>query len=212
MRASTLRNCKACAGALAVTLVLVAVMPLLLKFTGPPPKEQVRDAINLVNAMKIKPPPPKKKEVRQERTPPPKINPKLKDIMPKFDSTSMLDVPFQFDLGLAGDDAGMALSTGVKIWNESDVDVKPVPLFRSRPSYPAQAMAKGITGSVAFKFLVDADGMVSSVEIIRSEPEEIFDTATINAVRQWRFQPAKIKGEPVACWAQSSINYELDLN
>jgi protein TonB len=212
MGSTALRYCKACGGALLVTLLLLAVMPLLLKFAGPPPKDQVRDAINLVGAMKIQPPPPKKKEVRQERTPPPKVNPKLKDIMPKFDAGSMLDVPFQFDLGLAADDAGMALSTGMKIWNESDVDVKPVPLFRSRPDYPAQAMAKGITGTVTFKFLVDADGMVSSVEIVRSEPAGVFDDATMAAVRQWRFQPAKIKGAAVACWAQSSINYELDLN
>ena len=53
--------------------------------------------------------------------------------------------------------------------------------------------------------------MVKDVEILGSEPPGVIDDATMTAVRQWRFQPAKVKGEAVACWCQSAIKYELDI-
>lgn len=199
-----------CAGL--VTFLLIAGMPFLLRFASPPRTEQFRDAVSLVGAIKLKPPPPKKEAVRKKRQPPPKVNPKIKNIMPKMDASSLLDVPFQFDLGLSQGDSDMGLSLGMKIWNEGDVDVKPVALFRTRPVYPAGAMSKNVTGRVSFKMLVDRDGMIKTVEILEAEPSGVFEEATVNAVRQWRFQPAKVKGEPVSCWCRSSIKYELDLD
>ncbi len=212
MQTTTTRYIASIVIGLIVSFLLVMCMPLLLKFASPPRKDRDRDAISLVGAMKLKPPPPKKRIVRKQRKKPPKVNPKIKNIMPKFDSSSMLDVPFQFDLGMSTGEGDMGLSLGMKIWNESDVDVKPMPLFRTRPVYPTKAMGKNITGMVKFKFLVDKDGMVKTVEIVEAEPPEIFEDATVNAVRQWRFQPAKVKGTPVSCWAQSTIRYELDLD
>ena len=204
------RYSKAFVIACLVTILLLTGMPILLQFSSPPKKEHVSDAVKLLSAMRIKPPPPKKKEIRKKEKPPPKVNPKLKQIMPKLDEMSLLDVPFQFDLGLQGNQEGMQLSLGAKIWDESNVDVKPVALFRMKPVYPRSAMSKNINGQVKVKLLVDRDGMVKTVEIVESQPEGIFDDATVNAIQQWRFQPAKVKGNPVACWCKTTINYELE--
>ena len=145
--------------ALIVTILLLIGMPVLLHFTSPPKKESTGEAINLLSAMRIKPPPPKKKEIRKKDKPPPKVHPKLKQIMPELDDMSLLDVPFQFDLGLQGDE-GMQLSLGVKIWDEAQVDSKPVALFRVKPVYPRSAMSQNINGRVTIKLLVDRDGTV----------------------------------------------------
>ncbi len=196
--------------AILVTIFLICLMPLLLQLANPPQKDENRDAIALIGAIKLKEPPPKKKVKRKEPKPPPKVNPKLKEIMPKFDSASLLDVPFQFDMGLSSDIGDEDMSLGFKIWNEQDVDVKPVALFRAKPVYPAQAMAKNITGKVTFKLLVDKDGTVKEVKIIEANPPGVFEEATVKSVHQWRFQPAKVKGEPVSAWCQSAISYELD--
>jgi len=198
--------------AIVINFLLIAGMPFLLRFASPPRKDSNRDAVSLVGAIKLKPPPPRKKAVRKKRKPPPKVNPKIKNIMPKMDSAANLDVPFQFDMGLSQGDSDMGLSLGMKIWNEGDVDVRPVPLFRTRPIYPSKAMGKNVNGRVKFKFLIDKDGMVKSVEITEADPAGFFEEATINAVRQWRFQPAKVKGTPVSCWCRSSIKYELDFD
>jgi len=196
---------------LIVTFLLLTGMPLLLQFTSPPGKKHSGDAIRLLSAMKIKPPPPKKKVIRKKEPPPPKIHPKIKQIMPKLDEMSLLDVPFQFNLGLVQGDQELQMSLGVKIWDEASVDVKPIALFRVKPVYPRGAMRKNINGQVTLKFLVDRDGMVKTVEIMKAEPEGVFEEATTNAVRQWRFQPAKVKGVSVACWCKTTINYELEL-
>lgn len=196
--------------ALLVTTLLLTGMPLLLRFTSPPKKERSSDAIKLLSAMKIKPPPPKKKEIRREEKPPPKVHPKLKQIMPQLDEMSLMDVPFQFDLGLQGDQ-GMQLSLGTKIWDEAQVDSKPVALFRVKPVYPQNAMSRNIKGRVTIKLLVDRDGTVKTVEVLAADPEGMFEDATVNAVSQWRFQPAKVQGSAVACWVKTSINYELEL-
>ena len=84
-------------------LLLLTGMPVLLQFASPPQQKEIGDPIRLISAMRIKPPPPKKKEVRKKE-PPPKVHPKLKQIMPKLDDMSLLDVPFQFDLGLVQGD------------------------------------------------------------------------------------------------------------
>ena len=209
------RSSAALLGALIITALLVLCMPVLLRFSAPVKKERFGEAVKLADYRKPPPPPPKKEEIKKDVKPKEQTQPKLKSFMPKLDldTSALAKAPFQFDLGLStGGEGGMGLSLGTGIFDESRVDAKPVALFRTKPVYPSAAMAKNITGVVRFKMLVDADGMVKTVEIIDAQPPGIFEEATITAVQQWRFQPAKVKGTPVACWCRSSIKYELDMD
>lgn len=63
-----------------------------------------------------------------------------------------------------------------------------------QPTYPAAAYRRGLQGEVEFEFTVAADGSVSDVRVLRSEPRGAFDREVINTVRRWRFEPP---GEPV---------------
>lgn len=195
------------------TALCLFVLPVSLRFSAPMKKDLLREALQLADYRKPPPPPPKKQEAQQKKPEAQKVQPKLKSFMPKMDmDSSALAGKFQFDLGLAGGTgAGMGINLGAKIFDESKVDAKPVALFRTQPVYPAKAQGEQLTGRVSFRFLVDRDGMVKDVEIASAQPPGIFDDATIAAVKQWRFQPAKVKGEAVACWCQSSIKYELDV-
>lgn len=65
--------------------------------------------------------------------------------------------------------------------------VKKVP-----PDFPAEATKKGIsTGVVKAKLNIEADGKVSSVEILEAEPKRVFDRATIAALMEWKFEPGE---------------------
>ncbi|WP_457421290.1 energy transducer TonB [Roseateles sp. P5_E7] len=65
--------------------------------------------------------------------------------------------------------------------------VKKVP-----PEFPNEAAKKGIsTGSVKAKLNIEADGKVSSVEIIEAEPKRVFDRAVIAALMEWKFEPGE---------------------
>lgn len=65
--------------------------------------------------------------------------------------------------------------------------VKKVP-----PDFPAEASKKGIsTGVVKAKLNIEADGKVSSVEIIEAEPKRVFDRAVTAALMEWKFEPGE---------------------
>ena len=194
--------------AVLLNILLILSMPVLLRFSSPPKTEVVSNPIKLADYRRPDPPPPKKDKLQKEK-PPPKVHPKIKNIIPKMDASnlSMLDVGLEFDLGLAG---GMEVSMGVKIWDELEVDQKPVSLFRMQPIYPIEAKNKNITGRVEFRFLVDRDGRVKEVEILQAEPDGVFDQAATDAAKRWRFQPAKVKGSAVACWVKTAIDFQLE--
>jgi len=205
----------AAAVAVVITFLLIWTMPLSLQFSITPKEEIETRSIMLADLRRPEPPPPKREEVKK-KTPTPKVHPKLKDIMPKMDTAklSMLDIPFDFNLELSQGEGeltkGVEMSMGTKIWNELDVDMKPVPLFRAKPTYPKEAKNKSLTGRVEFRLLVDRDGKVKQVEILTADPQGVFEQATQEAVTRWRFQPAKVKGVAVACWVKTAIDYELE--
>jgi len=66
------------------------------------------------------------------------------------------------------------------------------------PAYPAAAKKQGISGNVVLLVDVDAQGKPTHVAIERSSPAGVFDAAALDAVRQWRFEPALRQGQPVA--------------
>lgn len=78
------------------------------------------------------------------------------------------------------------------------------------PKYPRAAQRRNTSGWVDLGFTVARDGTVHSIEIIDSEPGEIFDEAATNAVSQWRFEPVIENGEPVEKRAAVRMAFSLD--
>ncbi len=69
----------------------------------------------------------------------------------------------------------------------------PVPIVVVAPSVGAEYEGS----SVHLEFVVDAKGKPGQFAI-KSAPDDILATKVVEAVRQWRFQPAEIDGTPVA--------------
>jgi periplasmic protein TonB len=67
--------------------------------------------------------------------------------------------------------------------------VKKVP-----PEFPAEAVKKNITaGTVRAKVTIAPDGKVLEVEIVEAEPKRLFDKVSIEALKEWRFEPGSEK-------------------
>lgn len=64
-----------------------------------------------------------------------------------------------------------------------------VPALRVDPHYPQPALDAGTEGSVDLTFTVLADGTVSALAVVESEPEGVFDDAAAKAVGRWRYCP-----------------------
>lgn len=66
----------------------------------------------------------------------------------------------------------------------------PNPIYRAKPAYPSGARASKIEGYVVVRYSVSASGAVTSVSVVSASPPGIFNSATVAAVRQWRFKPS----------------------
>jgi protein TonB len=75
------------------------------------------------------------------------------------------------------------------------VDEMPRKLASNRiPYYPAEALRAGIEGRVILRVQISPEGRASQIELETSSGFVSFDQSAIDAVRDWRFAPAKRKG------------------
>lgn len=121
-----------------------------------------------------------------------------------------------FGLGDAAD-AALAEATqalvgdvGATVMNEDAVEVAPVATQRTPPSFPARARALGQSGWVTISFVVDVDGSAQDVHVLESDPPGIFDEAAIDAVSEWRFDPGRDEGSPVAVRVRQTLRFTLE--
>lgn len=82
----------------------------------------------------------------------------------------------------------------------------PIPVRIEPPQYPAAARSRP-RGYVVVEFTVTASGHTSHIAVVQSSPRNVFDTAAINAVRQWRFKPYRVDGKPASTRVRQRIQF-----
>ena len=87
------------------------------------------------------------------------------------------------------------------------VDTEPVLIHDVPPVYPYIARKAGLTGKVFLKFMVNVDGSVSDVSVLKGKA--IFQKAAIDAISQFRFKPAEHNGKVVPVWMTQPIDFAL---
>lgn len=88
------------------------------------------------------------------------------------------------------------------------VSEMPAVLTEIRPEYPPDAKAKRLEGAVVASILIDQDGLVRQVQIL--EGPEIFRAPTLQALKQFRFRPAKVEGKSVAVRIRYTLRFRLE--
>lgn len=89
------------------------------------------------------------------------------------------------------------------------VEVKPKPIHQQKPRYPDLARRAGIEGQTVVKALVDIDGSVMDVQILKSSGNQMLDEAALSAARRWRFSPAKQRDKFVRVYVSIPIKFRL---
>jgi protein TonB len=90
------------------------------------------------------------------------------------------------------------------------VDRMPVPERQIKPRYPMSARRMGQSGQVLLRLFVDAEGAVREVNVVRAEPPGVFENASVEAVRRWRFSPALARGAAVGMWMTLPVRFSLE--
>ena len=76
-----------------------------------------------------------------------------------------------------------------------------------QPNYPPLAKQARIQGQVVLQAEISKDGTIQNLQLISGHP--MLAPAAIEAVKQWRYKPYLLNGEPVAVDTQVVVNFSL---
>jgi TonB family protein len=80
-------------------------------------------------------------------------------------------------------------------------------LQRVEPDYPEAARQQNIQGIVVLEVHIAADGTVQDVQVVRGPP--ILAQAGSEAVKQWKFKPRLVNGNPVEMQTTVTLNFRM---
>ena len=187
------------AGLLSSILIFILGF-LLVPYAEPKPYELKRDIVMMVEEITA--------QMEKFEEPPPLERPKVaveaeseiaEDIVETIASTE-----FQEDLI-------RTIPTGpeIEIVPYYKVEVKPKPVVQAKPRYPDLARRAGIEGQTVVKALVDIDGSIMEVQVLKSSGNQMLDQAALTAARKWKFSPAKQRDKFVRVYVSIPINFRL---
>jgi periplasmic protein TonB len=80
-------------------------------------------------------------------------------------------------------------------------------IHRVDPIYPTLARQLGRAGRVELRAVIATDGTIQSLQVVSGDP--LFYQSALEAVRQWRYRPTVLNGEPVEIDTFVTVIYSL---
>lgn len=81
-------------------------------------------------------------------------------------------------------------------------------ISRKMPVYPKIALQARLQGVVTFTAIIARDGTIQQLQLVSGHP--LFIEAATEAVRQWRYRPTLLNGEPVEVVAPIEVKFILN--
>lgn len=81
-------------------------------------------------------------------------------------------------------------------------------IHKVQPVYPAAAKAAHVQGTVMLQAVILKDGTIGEITVA-SSPSPDLSESSIEAVRQWRYRPVLLNGQPVDVVTYVKVNYTL---
>jgi protein TonB len=163
---------------------------------------RIKKEQHLAKKERLKP----KKPIPKKQPPKPKIDIKKEvqvEKKPLLNANIDLDLPIDLSAVSALGDAH------VSGFGSQDVSTNVLPLSTIQPIYPKRAKMMKKEGYVKLEFTITAFGTVKDVEIVESQPAQIFDTSAKNALLKWKFKPKVVENQTVEQRAVIQIDYRL---
>jgi protein TonB len=92
-----------------------------------------------------------------------------------------------------------------KAFSLAEIDQKPRPIYQAAPVYPAGKRASEVVVSVVF--VVDTTGKVTNPRVEKST-HPAFEKPALDAIKQWKFEPAIKAGQRVSCKMRVPIRFQ----
>ena len=78
---------------------------------------------------------------------------------------------------------------------------------RVQPRYPQNALSMRVQGTVQMEATINKEGTISNLKVVSGDV--VLARAAAEAVRQWRYKPYYLNGEPVDIQTQITVNFKL---
>lgn len=213
------------------TLLVLAVAVLPLLYYDMLPTQEVLKTF-FVQPLEVAPPPPPPPPPAAGARTAPKAPPKVETVQVQG-FVAPIEVPAEIvpeqtlDMGVEGGVAG-GVEGGVPggvvggVVGGLPTDVAPPPtkvvriggqlvapklVRRVNPVFPELAVQSRVSGMVILEAEVDTRGYVRTVKVLRGHP--LFDDAALEAVKQWRYQPLLLNGEPTGFILTVTVAFNL---
>lgn len=85
---------------------------------------------------------------------------------------------------------------------------RPEPVHQVQPRYTELARRAGVQGTVIVEAIIDEQGNVDNVRVLRGLPMGL-DREAVTAVQQWKFRPALLGSKPVKIYFTLTVNFTI---
>jgi TonB family protein len=160
------------------------------------------EKIKVKNLTEVKeaPPPPKLKKTR--------VSESLRPQSQKFETQQLSSEMYGAGQGSGGFVSGEDVFKGLT--EAREITVGPSPQSPIQIKYPDFAKQKSLRGFVEIEALIGTSGSVESIQVLRSEPQGVFDEYVKSEIRKIRFQPALDRGKVVAQKWNQKVRFEYE--
>jgi periplasmic protein TonB len=80
-------------------------------------------------------------------------------------------------------------------------------ILRVQPDYPSIARQARVQGQVVLRAMISREGTIENLQVLNGHPMLV--RAAVDAVRQWRYRPYVLNGEPVEVETEVKVNFVL---
>lgn len=80
-------------------------------------------------------------------------------------------------------------------------------VLRVQPDYPAAARQLRVQGKVVLRAVISREGAIENLQVVSGHPMLV--RAAVDAVRQWRYRPYMLNGDPVEVETEVTVNFVL---
>lgn len=85
-----------------------------------------------------------------------------------------------------------------------------VAIKKRQPKYPKWARSRGLEGYSVVEYAISSDGEVINPTIVESKPKGVFNRTSLQAIREYLFEPPEVNGEGVSVQGlQTKFVYQL---
>jgi TonB family protein len=96
------------------------------------------------------------------------------------------------------------------VYNNDEIDSPSMVIMSFTPTYPIIEFNKVTKGFVELSFVVNEEGSVIDIKVVKAEPKRMFNRSAIRAMSKFTFKPAIHKGKAVIVRMKHIINYEIE--